>query len=294
VEIWAYGAPVLQSGGKGLNQWGMRADAHNAPKVNGYGVLSTTAINAYNSFPNAARVGEIIAFTNHADFFYACADLSGAYTNSYNPNASNLVLSMKRHVILSKTGKSFLIYDENVNRTAAELAVNFPIQQQMTNQTPTNFIFSSTNKSGVVVTTYVFQVVSGFSLTNRAGAQGLTNPVTGAYTADTGGESVRFSHNMWYRKITPAVTNASLAVFVPQQPGKSAPTFLRLDNTTVAVTYDGVTETNTFGTNYAGAFTYRVELAEASSGDSGGGSGGGSEGPTNGVRAARVQMGTWR
>ena len=57
-----------------------------------------------------------------------------------------------------------------------------------------------------------------------------------------------------------------MTVIVPQQPGQSAPSITTLDQDTVVVTYDGVTETNTFGTNYAGAYTYRVEQTAAGSG----------------------------
>lgn len=66
---------------------------------------------------------------------------------------------------------------------------------------------------------------------------------------------------MWVTNRVAATNWSLMTVIVPQQKGVAAPIIERLDDTTVAVTYDGVTETNTFGTNYTGAFTYRVEYA---------------------------------
>jgi len=67
---------------------------------------------------------------------------------------------------------------------------------------------------------------------------------------------------LWVTNRVAATNWQFMTVIVPQQPGKAPPSFISLDQNTVVVTYDGVTETNTFGTNYAGAFTYRVELAD--------------------------------
>jgi hypothetical protein len=64
---------------------------------------------------------------------------------------------------------------------------------------------------------------------------------------------------MWVTNRVAATNWSLMTVIVPQQKGVDAPVIERLNDTTVAVTYDGVTETNTFGTNYTGAFTYRVE-----------------------------------
>lgn len=67
---------------------------------------------------------------------------------------------------------------------------------------------------------------------------------------------------MWVTNTVAATNWHFLTVIVPQQRGVAAPTFRRLDDNTVAVTYDGVTETNTFGTNYP-VYTYMVELESA-------------------------------
>lgn len=80
---------------------------------------------------------------------------------------------------------------------------------------------------------------------------------------------------MWVYNRVASTNFQKLTTVVPQQPGVAAPTFLRLDDNTVAVTYDGVTETNTFGTAYSGAYTYQVATLEAGS-NPGGSSGTGS------------------
>ena len=51
-----------------------------------------------------------------------------------------------------------------------------------------------------------------------------------------------------------------MTVIVPQQPGVAAPVFERLGDSTIVVTYDGVTETNTFGTSYTNSATFRVDM----------------------------------
>jgi hypothetical protein len=65
---------------------------------------------------------------------------------------------------------------------------------------------------------------------------------------------------IWVSNKSPATNFHFMTVIVPQEPGKAAPSIIRINDNTVAVTYDGVTETNTFGTSYTGPFTYRVEL----------------------------------
>lgn len=91
---------------------------------------------------------------------------------------------------------------------------------------------------------------------------------------------------LWFTNRVSA-TNFSLCwAIVPRENGKSAPTIRRLDDTTLAVTYDGVTETNTFGTNYSGEFTYRVEVDVAAN------IGGGSSDPSRRTRSTRLNAGT--
>jgi hypothetical protein len=64
---------------------------------------------------------------------------------------------------------------------------------------------------------------------------------------------------LWVTNRVPVTNWHFMTVIVPQKPGQPPPSITSLDDRTVVVTYEGVTETNTFGTNYNGAFTYRVE-----------------------------------
>ena len=57
----------------------------------------------------------------------------------------------------------------------------------------------------------------------------------------------------------------------------------------MVITANGATETNTFGTNYAGAFTYRFAAVEGAGG--GGEEGGGEEGG-GAARTMRVKRAT--
>ncbi len=103
---------------------------------------------------------------------------------------------------------------------------------------------------------------SGTSQNGTSGTNSTLNPFI------SGGSTFSTVHpdravGLWITNTTSSTNFSFTWANVPQQNGVAAPTILRLDDNTVAVTYDGVTETNTFGTNYAGAFTYRVALAEA-------------------------------
>lgn len=109
---------------------------------------------------------------------------------------------------------------------------------------------------------------SGTSETNST-----LNPfLAGGTTYATGNPDV--AAGIWVTNRVAATNWHLMTVIVPQQPGVDAPTFLRLDDNTVAVTYDGVTETNTFGTAYGGAYTYQVATLEGGENPGGGGEGG--------------------
>jgi hypothetical protein len=54
-----------------------------------------------------------------------------------------------------------------------------------------------------------------------------------------------------------------MTVIVPQESGIATPTIASINDNTIAVTYDGVTETTTFSTNFVGA-TYTIDLARPS------------------------------
>jgi hypothetical protein len=161
-------------------------------------------------------------------------------------------------------------------------ASNIPDQNYQTvPRIPVHVYFVSTNQ-GVFNATGTNQLsVSGTSKNGTSGTNSTLNPfVDGGRTW-----AIQFpdrAAGLWITNTTATTNRSFTMVIVPQKVGVAAPTFQTLDADTVAVTYDGVTETNTFGTNYAGAFTYRVELASASSGESGESGGAGVSTPGQG------------
>ncbi len=88
---------------------------------------------------------------------------------------------------------------------------------------------------------------------------------------------------LWRTNTTAATNRSFVTVIFPVPPGGTAPTIARVDDNTCTVTYGGVTQTNTFGTNYVGAFTYRVEMETEDVGE-------GEPGPTDAARNASARQ----
>ncbi|HMJ91679.1 MAG TPA: hypothetical protein VK530_17790 [Candidatus Acidoferrum sp.] len=271
VEIWCAGANVTDSGAWTLgDSFGFDVDSHNMPKINGYGPRVSYQYGKVQTLPFYAR---IIAATNTAEFFYVGLDLIRAYTNEYNLNLTSavnidpIITKMERHVFFSRTGKTLSIYDSWSTRSNAEFSVNWPVSFGLTNLTGSNFQYSATNFAGQTVSNFVSQIASGLALTNMIGSNVLRNPRTGVWVSDgldasgsSGGVERRWRNHIWYRSSGATSNGHSLLVISFQEPGKSAPVVTRLDDNTFASVYDGVTETITFGTNYAGASTVLVDL----------------------------------
>jgi hypothetical protein len=127
---------------------------------------------------------------------------------------------------------------------------------------PVHVVFANaTNQYGVYVATG-----TGNLALNAAGVNGTKNtnstlnPFRAGGTVFSAGGVVDRAVGLWVTNRAGGATNWNLmTVIVPQQPGVAAPVIERLDDYTVVVTYDGVTETNTFGTSYTNA-TYRVDM----------------------------------
>jgi hypothetical protein len=259
VEMWAYGAKVTDSGAWNLDPYGYRPEAQDTLFVNGQGVQVNSSYGNYSAEPILPWYSRIAAYKTSADFTYALGDITPAFTNAYNPQKAN-VLKVRRHVLFSRTGKYFMLYDELATRNPSTFHWQWHVlQPTLRNLTTSGFVYSSTNRLRQSITNHIFHASSGLAFDNMTGASALKNPFTGVTYTDAG-DPFRRANALWFRNATQATNFNFLSVIVPQEPGKSAPSFTRLDNHTVAVTYDGVTETNTFGTNYAGAYTYRVEL----------------------------------
>ena len=120
---------------------------------------------------------------------------------------------------------------------------------------------------------------TSYGIFNATGVNSLGAGQTGVVGTSATNSTLNPFQNRTYATLNPdravgmwvtnriATTNWHfMTVIVPQRPGVAAPVIQRLDDNTVAVTYDGVTETNTFGTNYSGPFSYRVEVVGASGG----------------------------
>lgn len=260
IDIWAYGAKVTDGGGYNLDPYGYLPEAQDTVFVNGQGEKVNSAYANYSAEQILPWYARIAAYSNSASFTYAMGDITPAFTNTYNPQSAN-VIKVKRHVLFSRTGKYLVLYDELSARTNSTFSWQWHILQPgVANITSSGFNYGCTNFAGQTVTNYVFFATSGLTVTNMTGTNVLRNPITGVWTSDAN-DPHRRANALWYSS-SPSTSGSFLAVIAPQQPGKSAPSFSRLDDSTVAVTYDGVTETNTFGTAYAGAFTYRVALTD--------------------------------
>lgn len=296
VEIWCRGARVTDSGAWTVGDThGLTVNAHNQGKINGY---STFTLQSYGAAPNLPFYSRIKAWTNATDYFYVAADLTASMTNSYNVNLTTTVTNYERHVFFSRLGKYVAIYDKWATRSNAEFAVNWPVSFGLTNLTGSNFTYSATNFAGETISNHVQQIASGFTISNLFGQNVLTNPVTGVGYTDqcdangfSGGVERRWRNHIWYRSGTSTNQGHSLLVVSVQEPGESAPAVTRLDDNTFKHVYDGVTETNTWGTNYTGAYTYQVATLEGGENPGGGGEGGAATGRTlNAVRATAGRM----
>ena len=127
-----------------------------------------------------------------------------------------------------------------------------------------------TNSSGSVLYTNT-TLTGAWTIASGAGpapSESYVGPIEGSLTNSTLNPFLNSTYatvhpdravGMWITNRTAATNFTFVWAVIPQKPGVAAPMVQRLDSFTLAVTYDGVTETNTFGTNYAGAFTYRVE-----------------------------------
>lgn len=266
VEIWCNGARVTDNGAWTLgDSFGYNVEGHNMGKIQGYG---PRVVYSYGQAPKLPYYSRIIAFTNAANFCYTAGDLTAALTNEYNLELKANVTNYERHVFFSRTGKYISIFDKWATRTNSEFSVNWPVTFGLTNVTGSNFTYSATNFAGETVSNFVAQISSGFTLTNMTGSNVLRNPVTGVWTSDAldadgkdgSGIERRWRNHIWFRSGTGTNRGQSLLVVAMQESGQSAPVVNRIDDSTFKIVYGGVTETNTFGTNYVGAYTYRIEL----------------------------------
>ncbi len=128
-----------------------------------------------------------------------------------------------------------------------------PVHVQFANATNDYGIFAATGINALGAGTLN---VMGTAATNST-LNPLLNRTYATYNPDR-------AAGLWVTNRTPRKTWELMTVIVPQRIGVAAPVITPLDESTVRVTYDGVTETTTFGTNYVGLYTYRIEKMAAS------------------------------
>lgn len=283
VELWAYGAKVTDSGSVNLDSWGYGHEAHNNPAIAGYGPKFAPQ---YGNSPVLPYYSRIVAATNSAVFSYARADMTPGFTNAKTVvwiPTNAYVTKAHRHVLFPQR-KYFVIYDDLASSVPNSYQFKWHILQPgIRSLTSTSFVYSATNFAGQHVTNHVFFASSGQTVSNMTGFAVQTNAVTGTFAADAGA-TWRHTNVLWFGNAVSVTNWHFMVAIVPQGPTNSVPVFMRIDDNTISVAYDGVTETNTFGTNYVGAYTYRVEtIGDSSSGE------GSEPGGIRRARAGRVQ-----
>lgn len=282
VELWAYGAKVTDSGSINLDGWGYGHEAHNNPAIAGYGPKFVPQYGASPVLPYYAR---IIAVTNQPTWSYAAADMTAGFTNAKTVAwipTNAYVTKSHRHVLFPQR-KYWIIYDDLASSAPTSYQFKWHILEPgLRGLTSTSFVYSATNFAGQRVSNHVFFASSGQTVSNMTGFAVQTNPVTATFASDAGA-ATRHTNVLWFANATTATNWHFMVAIVPQGPTNSAPVFMRIDDNTISVAYDGVTETNTFGTNYVGAYTYRVETIGESSGV------GSEPGGIRRARAGRVQ-----
>lgn len=202
----------------------------------------------YDEF--ATRSNATFAFRWHVPWAFRYAAGSSALANEtafsgdrYGSNS------------FARTSNGFTYTAGNYADSAVPSPARVPVTMMFVNATNTFGIFEAVGTSSLGT--------SGTSQNGTSGTNSTLNPfISGGKTFATANPDRALG--LWITNTTPATNWSLMTVIVPQQSGVAAPTITRLDDNTVAVTYDGVTETNTFGTNYTGAFTYQVATLDSS------------------------------
>jgi hypothetical protein len=294
---WHDGAPQMYAYGAQVTAGGIGAYKHplHVPGLMVDGVGTATP-NGQN--PTAAWYSRLIAFTNNADIAYAAGEygpamnrinfdagggngnLNGAY--DYPSNNRPYVVSVQRHVVMVKGTNSdstyWLDYSSMTSTQAAHFQWHWPIMERtaQTNLAAASFTFTSTNfYNGSNVTTLVQHIVNP-SLITMISLNGTNWMGTNIYTKESFDVSSISSpipeSQIWVQNTVPTTNFSHLVAIGPSKWGSNQFQFTRLDDNTVKVIRpDGIIETNTFGTNYAGAYTRRFSLALAEESSPGGG-----------------------
>ncbi len=213
-----------------------------------------------------ARSNSMFAFRWHVPWLYryVANGLGSAAGNEGVVRAGTLFCSNS----LSLATNGFNYVAGNITGSG-----NFGINLNFTDfpqRIPVTVIFANaTNQYGVYVATGTENMDKSVGNVYRTSQTNSTlNPYRsgGRIFQQAGFSSWAFDRaaGLWVTNKVRSTSWDLMTVIVPQEPGKSAPTIQRLADNAVAVTYDGVTETNVFGTSYTGAYTYMIDLDQPS------------------------------
>lgn len=240
VEITAYGARMTDLGGYNLDAFGKNApEAGNGLFVGGYGIAQT----AIYDVPGAPVYGKILAFTNGGDWTFWASDLTGFFTNA--AHANRYATSVRRSVLLLTN--AVVLCDQLTAHTSTTFQWLWPVlENTIRGLTVSNFVYSTTNRAGAVVTNYILHASAGLSVTNHSPV--TSNPFTGV-SYDDGSDPGQRHSSVWYS--SPSGTNWTfVSVIAPQKPGSAAPVVERVNDATVSIDGTTITFNGTAGADY--------------------------------------------
>jgi hypothetical protein len=197
------------------------------------------------------QVGKISAYKEGPGYVYFAGDASNAYQKA--PHLTRFV----RHVLYMRE-RYFVIFDDlsvaqdHAPSTFQWLYHVYPETELAIDEGKGLFSYS-VGKTQVRVQHVAH--VGDLELTDRAGLEGLLNPITGEDYRDNwttpakkpgGREPPLFAHNVWVSNRTPAHDQNFLAVVFPYVEGEAPPEITRLDDLTVRVAYGKQQDTVSF------------------------------------------------
>ena len=285
LEFDAYGAQLTAGGAaQGYSKNSMFG---NMPMYNGVGQRNSSRP------PNFPIIANFSNWTNCTDFTYAQANILYAYnlTNvDYLPSfntfgnlqntepyyATNTIpqLTDSQVAVLFPHHRYWIV--RYTMGSSTNMFTEFPWHIVETNNLTVNssdwsFSYTCTNAfNGSNVTMYAVPLndPTTIAITNVLGTNNAElNPFTGENLMGTDANNGPWwASTLWLTNKIPTNAFTYTVAYVPQQWGVSGPTITRIDNDTVAVALNdgsGINETNTFNTNYAGAFTFKVNIGQS-------------------------------
>lgn len=288
IELLAYGA-VCSAGGA-AQDYAKHPMYYNGLMVHGIGVKAPVIP------PSDQIYSKIINFTNVSsganNFTYFAGDLTLGFnrTNTivsglgdasypfytFASNTVPYVSSIQRHVLFPHQ-RYLVVYDQMKTTTNTSFQWIWHIAE--TNTTvDSNAMFFSYGCTNLYnhsnVTVYVQHIVdpSLMTLTFMNGTNlSKTNIVTHEnYYGTDGDTGPYYASTVWIQNKNATNDWHFMSVIFPKRWDQPVPTITRLDDYTVVVNDGaGTIDTNTFSTNYAGPFTFQVNIGASSTSSSG-------------------------